>query len=167
MASVNGYLCLAVSSKIMVYFYDWTTKKLIIASFYDGPPVPVAARLSLSPSWCCVGPRPCVVCVACAVVFPRAKPRLRGIDRPPPRGSVHVAVCGFVAQCRMVHGQACAYFFFPQGGGSPPPLPWTPPPQTKVTTVGEKRNLRQGNSCRTIFGVQTFRSHPPRPPSSR
>ena len=32
----NRYLALAVSSKIMIYWYDWSTKKLVIASFYDG-----------------------------------------------------------------------------------------------------------------------------------
>eukprot|EP01004_Peranema_trichophorum_P003848 NODE_2810_length_1488_cov_56.999267_g2429_i0.p1 GENE.NODE_2810_length_1488_cov_56.999267_g2429_i0~~NODE_2810_length_1488_cov_56.999267_g2429_i0.p1 ORF type:complete len:479 (+),score=81.44 NODE_2810_length_1488_cov_56.999267_g2429_i0:104-1438(+) len=33
--SLNGYLVVAVSSKIMIYFYDWSTKRLIIASFFD------------------------------------------------------------------------------------------------------------------------------------
>eukprot|EP01012_Entosiphon_sulcatum_P038214 TRINITY_DN4940_c0_g1_i1.p1 TRINITY_DN4940_c0_g1~~TRINITY_DN4940_c0_g1_i1.p1 ORF type:complete len:1544 (+),score=246.46 TRINITY_DN4940_c0_g1_i1:1177-5808(+) len=35
LTAVRGYLVAAVSSKIMVYFFDWPTKRLIIAAFYD------------------------------------------------------------------------------------------------------------------------------------
>ena len=37
---------------------------------------------------------------------------------------------------------------------SPPPPPPDPPPDPQ-------RNLKQGKSCRAIFGTHTFGSHPP------
>ena len=62
------------------------------------------------------------------------------------------------------------------GGGIPPPPrpealcqpppPPGPPSKTKVTIVGEKRNLPLGKSCQAIFGAQTFESQNSPPPLS-
>ena len=49
-----------------------------------------------------------------------------------------------------------------RGGGTPPP-PGPPPPHR-----GKERNLPKGESCRAIFGTQTFGSQtPPSPPLKR
>ena len=45
--------------------------------------------------------------------------------------------------------------------GVPPPLDPPPPIQTKVAIVGKNQNLPSGESCRAIFGTQTFAPSPP------